>query len=109
MSYQILHYFSSTGHDEFGEWLRSLRDPRARGSVSARLNRLAQGNFGDHRYCRDGVWELRVNVGAGYRIYYALAGGDIVLLLAGGGKATQAGDIVRACDNWKDWRKRKRK
>lgn len=109
MSYRIQHYFSPNGRDEFAEWLRNLRDPDARGSVNGGLNRLANGNFGDHRYCRDGVWELRVNVGAGYLVYYALAGNDIILLLVGGSKSTQALDIARACANWKDWRRRSRK
>ncbi|MYM96764.1 type II toxin-antitoxin system RelE/ParE family toxin [Duganella vulcania] len=109
MSYQLQHYISPTGHDSFGEWLGKLRDWKAKSGIMQRLNRAADGNFGDHRYCRDGVWELRVNVGAGYRVYYALAGSDIILLLVGGSKATQANDIARACDNWNDWRRRTRK
>jgi putative addiction module killer protein len=61
------------------------------------------GNFGDHKFCRDGVWELRVDVGAGYRVYYALTGDTIVLLLCGGDKDTQSSDINRACEYWKRW------
>ena len=109
MSYQIRHYLTQAGHDVVGEWLKKLRDPKARHVVNQRVSRLGNGNFGDHRYCRDGVWELRINVGPGYRVYYALAGKDIVLLLVGGDKSTQSGDIVRACENWKDWRRRKQK
>ncbi|WP_071658852.1 type II toxin-antitoxin system RelE/ParE family toxin [Duganella sp. HH101] len=109
MNYQIRRYFSPTGRDPFGEWLSNLRDWKAKSSISRRVIRAANGNFGDHKYCRDGVWELRVNVGAGYRVYYALVDNVLVLLLAGGDKSTQAGDITRACDNWTDWCRRNRK
>jgi putative addiction module killer protein len=106
MSYRIRHYTSRAGRDEVSEWLDTLRDQKAKVSVSRRIDRLISGNFGDHQYCRDGVWELRVNVGAGYRVYYGLFGNDVILLLLGGAKSTQAVDIARACDNWKDWRRR---
>jgi probable addiction module antidote protein len=53
------------------------------------VTRIEQGNFGDHKFCRDGVWELRIDVGAGYRVYYAMAGQRVVLLLCGGDKRTQ--------------------
>jgi putative addiction module killer protein len=59
------------------------------------------GNFGDHKFCRDGVWEFRIDVGAGYRVYYALSGSTVILLLCGGDKATQSSDISRACEYWK--------
>jgi putative addiction module killer protein len=64
------------------------------GSTS-RSNRIEQGNFGDHKFCRDGVWELRIDVGAGYRVYYAIAGSLGVLLLCGGDKRTQNTNIRR--------------
>ncbi len=68
--------------------------------------RLEQGNFGDHRFCRDGVWELRIDVGPGYRIYYTLSGSCVVLLLCGGDKRTQARDISRAESLLRDWERR---
>jgi putative addiction module killer protein len=64
------------------------------------------GNFGDHKFCRDGVWELRIDVGPGYRVYYAVAGSQVVLLLCGGDKRTQGADINRACEYWQDWQGR---
>lgn len=64
------------------------------------------GNFGDHQFCRDGVWELRVDIGAGYRIYYAQAGLDVVLLLGGGDKHTQNAAIDRAVRYRQDWQRR---
>jgi len=63
-------------------------------------------NFGDHKPCRDGVWELRIDVGPGYRVYYAISGSKIVLLLCGGDKRTQSADISRACEFWHDWQRR---
>ncbi len=66
---------------------------------------MRQGNFGDHKFCGNGVWELRIDLGAGYRIYYGLAGDRIVLLLCGGDKATQTRDIARAAELWRAFRK----
>lgn len=75
-------------------------------SIDRRIYRLEQGNFGEHKFCRDGVWELRVDVGAGYRVYYAIEGNDIILLLCAGDKRTQDTDITRACSYWQDWQRR---
>jgi putative addiction module killer protein len=105
MIYEIRHYLTINGKDPYFDWLRSLRDTLARIAISRRINRLESGHFGDHKFCRDGVWELRVDVGAGYRVYYALAGKTIVLLLCGGDKQTQDVDIHRACEYWRDWQR----
>src|SRR6266567_4274235 len=94
--FTVRHYLNDDGKDVFQEWLKKVRDPLAKGQVVRRVNRLAEGNFGDHRFCRDGVWELRVDQGAGYRVYYAMASGVVVLLLCGGDKGTQDADIERA-------------
>ena len=88
------------------EWRWKLRDTSAKIAVDRRVNRVELGNFGDHRFCRNGVWQLRIDVGLGYRIYYAIAGTQIVLLLCGGDKRTQVADIDRACAYWADWQKR---
>jgi putative addiction module killer protein len=88
------------------EWRRKIRDTKAGISVDRRVNRIELGNFGDHKPCRDGVWELRIDVGPGYRVYYAISGAEIVLLLCGGDKRTQDADIDRACENWLDWQRR---
>ncbi|WP_454739459.1 type II toxin-antitoxin system RelE/ParE family toxin [Cupriavidus necator] len=71
--YEIRPYLTPDQLDIFDEWLRGLKDSTAKVSVVRRLNRAEQGNFGDHKFCRDGVWELRVDVGAGYRVYYGIA------------------------------------
>jgi putative addiction module killer protein len=80
----------------FGRWLDSLRDLRARARVQARLERLAGGNPGDVKPVGGGVSEMRINYGPGYRVYFTQRGRDLVVLLAGGDKSTQAADIRTA-------------
>jgi putative addiction module killer protein len=104
--YEIRHYLTSDQRDLYLEWRCKLRDTKARIAVDRRINRLELGNFGDHKFCRDGVWELRVDVGPGYRIYYAVAGRQIILLLCAGDKRTQDSDIDRACEYRQDWQGR---
>ena len=104
--YEIRHYLTADEKDIYLDWLRKQRDTMARIAIDRRVNRVEQGNFGDHKFCRDGVWELRIDVGAGYRVYYAVAGKELVLLLCGGDKTTQDADIARACDYWQDWQRR---
>lgn len=101
--YEIRHYLTLDGRDPFMEWRSALRDTRSRIAVDRRINRLELGNFGDHHFLRDGVWELRIDFGGGFRVYYALDGDRIVLLLTGGDKRTQKKDIDRACAFWRDW------
>jgi putative addiction module killer protein len=91
------------------EWRRELRDLKAKIAIDRRIFRIELGNFGDHRFCSDGVWELRIDVGPGYRIYYAMAGSRVILLLCGGDKRTQRSDIRSACAHWLDWQARSEK
>jgi len=104
--YEIRRYLTRDGKDVYLEWQRGLRDTKARIAIDRRVNRIELGNFGDHRFCRDGVWELRIDVGPGYRIYYSVVGTQVVLLLCGGDKRTQDADIDRARDYWQDWQRR---
>jgi putative addiction module killer protein len=104
--YEIRHYLSSNGKDVFMEWRTKLRDTKARVAIDRRVNRIEQGNLGDHKYLQDGVSELRINVGPGYRVYYAVEGKQMILLLCGGDKSTQRTDIDQACANWRDWQAR---
>jgi putative addiction module killer protein len=104
--FEIRHYLTPEGKDIYLEWHRSLRDTRARIAIDRRINRLELENFGDHKFCRDGVWELRIDVGPGYRVYYTMAGSQLILLLLGGDKRTQTADIDRACAYWQDWQRR---
>lgn len=103
----IVEYQKVTGRYPVREWLRSLRDPVGKRNILRRLYDLEErSHFGDRRPLRDGVWELRIRSGPGYRIYYAMAGEKVVLLLAGGDKSSQARDIDRAVDYWHDWCRR---
>jgi putative addiction module killer protein len=105
---EIRHYLTAAGADPFQQWLNELKDLRARIVIQRRIDRIANGNFGDHKFCRDGVWELRIDFGPGYRVYYAREGGAVVILLSGGSKRTQSADINQAVRHWLDYQRRKR-
>ena len=83
---EIRHYLNRAVKDVFDDWLTRLADPRAQAKVATRIDRLAAGNFGDCKRLRQGLWELRIDWGPGYRIYYAMLGRVCVLLLCGGDK-----------------------
>ena len=93
--YEIVHY-RENGKDIFEEWLKSLKDKRAQAAIYGRLDRVEDGNLGEHKPCRSGVWELKIDYGAGYRVYYSITGKTIVLLLCAGDKRSQQRDIDRA-------------
>ena len=97
---EIQAYRTQSGREPFTEWLRSLRDQRTRDRIRKRLERLGDGNLGDCRSVGDGVFELRVQFGAGYRVYFGEMDRTIVLLLCGGDKSSQAQDIQRAKTYW---------
>ncbi|KFZ45009.1 MAG: type II toxin-antitoxin system RelE/ParE family toxin [Deltaproteobacteria bacterium HGW-Deltaproteobacteria-13] len=82
--------------EAYARWLDELRDIRARARVMARVERLAAGNPGDVKPVGEGVSELRIDYGPGYRVYYTMRGRTVVILLAGGDKRTQAADIRTA-------------
>jgi putative addiction module killer protein len=81
---------------EFAVWLRALRDDRAVAKIAARIRYLAQGNPGDVKPVGEGLSELRIHYGGGYRVYFKKMGKQIVVLLCGGDKASQSKDIARA-------------
>jgi len=103
---EILHYVSRAGKDVFDGWLSELADARAQAKIATRINRLAAGNFGDCKPLRQGVCELRIDWGPGYRVYYAMVGKVCVLLLCGGDKRKQSADIERAVEYLKDYKER---
>ena len=82
-----------------------MKDSKAKIAIDRRIYRAELGNFGDHKPCREGVWELRIDTGPGYRVYYARARRTVVLLLCGNIKRSQDGDISKACEYWKDWQR----
>lgn len=87
----------------FVDWLESIKDIKTKKRITARLDRLESGNMGDGKYVGEGVSELRLNFGAGYRLYYGEIRNTIVLLLLGGDKSTQERDIVKAKEYFKHY------
>lgn len=106
--FEVQDYQSPDGIDPYALWLRSLADRQARARVLVRVLRMAAGNFGDCKPLSDGVWELRIDYGPGYRVYYAQAGKRLILLLAGGDKRKQQADIATAIERWNDWQHRRK-
>ena len=88
----------------FKQWFQSMRDRRARARIQARIDRFATGNHGDVKPVRDGLFEMRIDYGPGYRVYYIRQGQLLIVLLNGGDKASQAKDIEKALLLAKDWR-----
>jgi putative addiction module killer protein len=99
-------YQTSEGKSPYKSWLAGLTDRQARARIAARALRMKGGNFGDCKPLEQGVWELRIDHGAGYRVYYARAGKRLILLLIGGDKRTQQADINTAVRYWQDWHAR---
>lgn len=104
--FEIRYYLSATRKNVLESWLESLDDDVAEARIDARINRLSRGNFGDCKPVGGGVWELRIDWGPGYRVYYAMVGRQCVLLLAGGDKRKQSADIAKAIELLKDYKLR---
>jgi putative addiction module killer protein len=99
-------FVTEEGQEPFNEWLTSLRDIKTRAKIRVRLDRISLGNFGDCHGVGEGVQELRIDYGPGYRIYFGQKGASIVLLLCGGDKNTQTKDIETAKRLWNEYRRR---
>src|SRR3954447_3685318 len=84
--------------DEYGRWIDSLKDKAGRARILMRVDRLIHGNPGVHRNLADGVSELKIDFGPGYRVYYSIRGNRLLLLLIGGDKSTQKRDVQKATD-----------
>ncbi len=106
--YELEYYVTGAGKVPFREWLHGLRDVSARAKIRIRLDRVRLGNLGDSRSVGEGVYELKVDYGPGYRVYFANEGERIILLLAGGDKSTQVKDIARAKSFLEDWKERRK-
>ncbi|MBD2664298.1 addiction module killer protein [Richelia sinica FACHB-800] len=99
----IQNYITLEGKIPFEEWLDSLRDRTARAKIRNRLKRVELGNLGNYRAVGEGVCELKIDYGPGYRVYFGQIGTTIVLLLCGGDKSTQEKDILIAKEYWRDY------
>jgi len=104
--FEVVHYQDQAGRVPFQEWMDRLRDKRAKARIVARLEQIENGNLGDAKPVGDGVVELRIHVGAGYRVYCAPYGRYWIVVLCGGDKRSQAKDIDRAKDFWARWKRR---
>lgn len=102
----IALYLTQDGRCPFTIWLNALRDRQARAKIKKRLDRIELGNLGDVKPVGEGVMELRIPYGPGYRVYFSQVGSRIVLLLCGGDKKTQDQDILRAKQYWTDFQAR---
>ena len=103
--FEVLIYRDPEGRRPYADWLAALPDRQAKTRVMVRIGRMAGGNLGDCKPVGDGVWELRIDYGPGYRVYYSQAGKRLVLLLTGGNKRRQQADIAAAVGYWNDWKR----
>ena len=100
---EILNYITPSGRDSYQQWYTRIKDQKARIAISNRITRLRIGNFGDFKRLSSGLYELRIDYGPGYRVYFGLFQHDTVILLWGGTKGTQQRDIDRAQNYWNDF------
>ena len=107
LKFKLLEYLSENGQRPFKNWLVGLRDLRARACIRTRLNRVRLGNLGDFASIGDGVFELRIFYGPGYRVYYSQERDNVIPLLLGGTKGTKKRDIRIAKAYLADYRERK--
>lgn len=103
---EIRIYTDRNGKAPFTEWINALKDMKARAIIRAKLVQLEGGNFGDFKPLRDGVQELRIHYGPGYRVYVSRQGPVLVLLLCGSDKSSQSRSINEAIANLNDWKAR---
>ena len=102
----ILVYQGQNGKEPFTDWLGSLQDKKTRQIILRRVGKMELGHYGDCDSVGDGVRELRLFFGPGYRIYFSEEGNNIVILLTGGSKNTQSRDIINAKAYWKEYQNR---
>jgi putative addiction module killer protein len=107
MEKEIVFYRTKLGREPFKRWISKLKDLRGAAKIQTRINRLSLGNHGNSRHLQQGVHELKIDYGPGYRIYFAESqGNQLVLLLFGGTKRTQDKDIETAVKHWKSYKTR---
>jgi putative addiction module killer protein len=98
--------FTQAGRSPFAEWFDSL-DAVTAARVDRYIRRLEVGNFGSTKFLQDGVFELRMDFGSGYRVYFGREGNEIIILLGGGSKRRQSADIASAVERWRRYKQAK--
>ena len=106
MKLSVVHYVTEAGKDRYQAWIERLKDKVAKAAITRRVIRIELGDLGDYKRIGDGLSELRIDVGPGYRVYYGSVETTIVVLLIAGTKGTQERDIVRAKTYWQDFQQR---
>lgn len=104
--YELRIYTNAEGSTPFEEWLNALKDIEGRARIRARLARVQAGNLGDCKPLRNGVQELRIDHGPGYRVYLSRQGPVVVLLLCGSDKRRQSVVVEKAIEYLRDWKRR---
>lgn len=94
--YEVEHVLSANGVDIYQMWLDTIRDIRSKARITSRVDRASLGHFGDTEPVGDGVFEMKLDFGPGYRVYYAIQGQKVLFLLGGGSKDKQQNDIDQA-------------
>lgn len=107
MEKKVVVYRTLQGREPFLEWLFYLRDLRLRHRIETRVDRIRQGNYGDHKRFL-GLLEIRLDFGKGYRLYCAEDGDDLIVLFAGGDKSSQMKDIAKALGYWRAYHEQKK-
>jgi putative addiction module killer protein len=102
MTNTVNEYTDEKGKSPYAQWLGCLRDAKAKAKIIMRVDKIELGLFGDVEPVGDGLSELRIHYGPGYRVYYGKEGNKVYLLLCGGDKSTQSKDIKKAKEYWKD-------
>ena len=96
-------YVARNGKAPFTQWMHSLRDKQTKARILTRIDRIRLGNLGDCESVGAGVYEVRIHFGPGYRVYFGLHGAEVILLLCGGDKSSQARDIEMAKSYWREF------
>lgn len=106
MNQIVQNYVLPDGTEPIVEWIEALKDIKSRARIRARINRIRTGNPGKFNVVAPGIMEMKIDLGPGYRVYYARVGNKIILLLCGGDKQTQRSDIKKAADFLSDYKRR---
>ncbi len=105
---EVKEYVDETGRSLFREWLLALKDVGIRARIRMRINRLRFGNVGDCRFLGNGVYEMKMDVGPGYRLYFGRESDLVLILLCGGTKKSQQKDIEKAKELWQNFTRRRK-
>lgn len=106
MPIKVAQYIGADGRNRFDAWFRRL-EPQTRARIQTRIDRIELGSFGDYRSVGRGVFEFRLHLGPGYRVYFGRDGHELVVLLGGGSKRRQTRDVARAQADWKAYKREK--